>query len=42
MNGIKGRDGWEAYYEEFLQKLEVAGLQKVLDHMNAQIQDFLK
>lgn len=33
--GVKG-SGWEAYYDEFIQKLETAGCQKVIDEIQKQ------
>ncbi len=33
--GLKGKD-WEAYYNEFVKKLEAAGCQKVIDEIQAQ------
>ena len=38
--GVLGSD-WEAYYEEYVQKMENAGLQKVLDLLHGQIDEFL-
>ena len=35
--GIAGEE-WETYYNEFLEKLEAAGVQAVLDCYNEQIQ----
>ena len=38
--GAKGAD-WEAYYNEFVAKMEAAGAQVVLDELNSQISSFL-
>lgn len=39
--GVMGVDSWEAYYEEFMTKLEGAGLQKVIDELQSQLDAFL-
>lgn len=38
--GAKGAD-WEAYYNEFLEKLELAGSQEIIDEVQAQVDAFL-
>lgn len=38
--GILGQN-WESHYNEMVTKLEAAGVQKALDHFNAQIDEFL-
>jgi len=38
--GSKGKD-WEAYYNEFIEKLEIAGVNKVLDYMQQNVDAFL-
>lgn len=40
-HGAMGAAGWEATYNEFLQKLEVAGLNDVLTELQAQIDAYL-
>lgn len=40
-HGAMGSAGWEALYNEFLQKLEVAGINDVLTELQAQIDTFL-
>ncbi len=39
-NGAAGAD-WETVYNEYVAKLEAAGLQKVLDHLQKQVDEFL-
>ena len=39
--GAKGAD-WEAYYNEFVAKLEAAGVQKVQDYVQGELDAFLK
>ncbi len=41
-NGLGKTDGWQQYYNELIAKLDAAGIQKVLDHINAQIADYVK
>ena len=38
--GAKGAD-WEAYYDEFVAKLEAAGVQKVMDYIQGELDAFL-
>ena len=38
--GVMGVDGWEAYFDEFVQKIETAGLQTVLDEFQSQLDAF--
>jgi putative aldouronate transport system substrate-binding protein len=42
LGGLKGSDGWQAYYDEFRAKVEAAGAQKVLDHLQGQLDGFLR
>ena len=39
---IAAGDGWEARYDEFVKKLEAAGVQKIMDVVTQQYNDFLK
>ena len=39
--GIKGQDGWKAYYDEYAGKLEKAGVQTVIDELQQQVDAFL-
>lgn len=39
-NGVVGSKNWEAKYNEFVQKLETAGLQTVLDEIQSQVDAF--
>lgn len=39
--GVKGAAGWEAFYNEYIQKLEASGLYDVIDGLTAQAQEFL-
>ncbi|NLC42707.1 MAG: DUF3502 domain-containing protein, partial [Clostridiales bacterium] len=39
--GIKGVDGWRAYYDEFLEKLDQAGIDRYLEEIQAQIDAFV-
>ena len=39
--GVMGVDGWEACYEEFMKKLEDAGVQDVIDDYQKQIDEWI-
>lgn len=39
--GIMGVDGWEAYYEEYMNKLKTAGMDKVKAELQKQLDEFL-
>ena len=40
-NGVKGADGWQAYYDEYIDKMQKAGLEKVLAGYQAQVDAYL-
>ncbi len=40
-SGVKGEAGWEATYNEFMQKLQEAGVQDVIDEYQRQVDAFL-
>jgi hypothetical protein len=39
--GLRGSE-WQAYYDELISKCEAAGVQKVLDEIQGQIDAFLQ
>ena len=39
--GVLGTDGWEAYYDEFVAKLETAGLNDIIAELQSQLDAFL-
>lgn len=39
--GIKGSKGWQKTYQEFMQKREAAGIQKVIDEMQSQVDAYV-
>ena len=41
INGVKGADGWQAYYDEYIDKMQKAGLEKVLAGYQAQVDAYL-
>lgn len=41
LNGSKGQDGWRAYYDEYVEKLQKAGLEEVLTEIQKQVDAFL-
>lgn len=40
-NGVKGSEGWKAYYDEYIEKMHLAGLDKVLEGYQAQVDAYL-
>ncbi|NLM79025.1 MAG: DUF3502 domain-containing protein, partial [Ruminococcaceae bacterium] len=42
MQGLKGTAGWEAYYNDFLQKLEQAGMEKYIAEIQEQVDAFVE
>ena len=40
-HGVMGTDGWKAVYDEYLAKLEAAGLQDVLKELQSQVDAYL-
>lgn len=41
VRGVLGADGWEAYYNEFVEKLKVAGIDDVIAELQSQLDAFL-
>ena len=41
INGVKGSEGWKAYYDEYITKMQLAGLDKVLEGYQAQVDAYL-
>ncbi len=41
INGVAGTAGWESIYDEYVDKLDKAGLQQVLDEVQKQVDAFL-
>ena len=41
VRGVLGADGWEAYFNEYVAKLKVAGIDKVIDELQSQLDAFL-
>ena len=38
---MKGSEGWKAYYDEYIEKMHLAGLDKVLEGYQAQVDAYL-
>lgn len=41
LQGVLGEDGWEACYEEYVEKLKVAGIEEVMAEFQRQLDEFL-
>ena len=39
--GVKGAAGWEAYYNEYMDKLEAAGLETAIEGYQEQVDEYL-
>ena len=41
IRGVLGADGWEAYYNEYVEKLQIAGIDDVIAELQSQLDAFL-